>query len=219
MSDFIADLERELVVAAHRRTTRRRRVVRLPRPRPATVLAFVALAALVVALVAVARNLDDGSRPGDERPSPPPGGATLVLPAAAAARPCPGVEQRSLPGEGPSYQLGIFARPQTGPDAVPPLDGADSSSWIPADTIIPDASRRPAPEHFDAELHLVPASEPRRDGACDGELDTAIVVCLVVGTGEAVVEVLPTTTSTPAAPSRSRAPALCTASRPTARRA
>jgi hypothetical protein len=190
MSDFIADLERELVAAAHRRASRRRRVLLPSRPRAATVLAFVALAALAVALIAVARGVDDGSRAGDERPSPPPGpGVALALPAADVARPCPGAEQRSQPGKAPQPNpLGIFARAQTEADRVPPLDGADSYAWIPAGTIHLDAARRPAPERFDAELHLVPAAEPRDGGACDGELATVLGVCLVVGAGEPVVK-------------------------------
>ena len=191
MSDFIADLETELVDAARRRATRPRRHVRMPRLRPATVLAVVALAALAVALVAAVRGLDDGSRAGDERPSVPPGpGAVFPLPAAEVARACPGVEQRTQAGEAttPRYRLGIFNRAQTETDAVPPLDGADSYSWIPVGTIFPDGSRRPTPEQFDAELYLVPAAEPRQGGACDGQLDAVLGVCLVVRTGETVVK-------------------------------
>lgn len=189
MSDFIADLERELVAASQRRATRRRRVVPAPRPRPATVLAFVALAALAVALVAVARNLDDGSRPGDERPSPPPGGAALVLPAADVARPCPGAEQRIQSGKAPQlFPLGIFARARTKEDRVPPLEGADSYAWIPAGTLHLDAARRAAAAQLEAELFLVPGAEPREGGACDGELAAVFGVCLVVGAGDAVVK-------------------------------
>ena len=62
MTDFIADLEAELVAAARRRANRRHRVLALPRLRPATALAFVALAALVVALFVVARGLDRACR-------------------------------------------------------------------------------------------------------------------------------------------------------------
>ncbi|HET9739673.1 MAG TPA: hypothetical protein VFP78_16275 [Solirubrobacteraceae bacterium] len=191
MSDFIADLEAELVDAARRRTTRRRRhVARVPRLRPAAVLAVVALAALVVALIAVARGLDNGSRAGDERPSVPPGpGVTLPLPAAQAARACPGVEQRSQRGKVPqSSPLSIFARPRTQQDALPSLDGADSFTWIPAGTIFPGASRRPTPEQFDAELYLVSIAEPRQGGDCDGFLDAVLGVCLVAGSGDAVVK-------------------------------
>jgi hypothetical protein len=99
MSDFVADLERELVTAARRRATRRRRVVLIPRLRPATVLAVVAVAALLVAAAAVVRGLEDGSRPGDERPQvPPPSGPSFALPAAPVAQPCPGAEQREVAG-------------------------------------------------------------------------------------------------------------------------
>jgi hypothetical protein len=189
MSDFIADLERELVTAARRRATRRPRVL-LPRLRPATVLAFVALAALAVAVVALVRGLDDGSRAGDERPSVPPGpGVAFALPAAEVARPCPGLEQREQAGKAPQpFPLGIFTRPRTEADAVPQLTGADSYAWIPAGTIFLEGARRPAPERFDAELHLVPAAEPREGGRCDGELPAVLGVCLVVGAGDAVVK-------------------------------
>jgi hypothetical protein len=88
MSDFISDLEAELVAAARRRAGSRRRIVPVPRLRLATVLAVVALAALVVAAFAVVRGLDDSSRPADERPSVPPGpGVALAVPAAEVARP------------------------------------------------------------------------------------------------------------------------------------
>ncbi len=189
MSDFIAELEAELVDAARRRATRRRYVVRVPRLRPATVLAVVALAALAVALVAVVRGLDDGSRAGDERPSVPGPGVVLTLPAAEAARPCPGVEQLERARKPPqSSLLRVFTRPQTKEDAVPPLDGVDSFTWIPAGMIFRDASRRPAPEHFDAELYLVPIGEPRHGGECDGALGAVFGACLVVASGEPVVK-------------------------------
>jgi hypothetical protein len=187
MSDFIADLERELLAAARRRATRRRRVVVLPRLRPATVLAVIALAALVVALVALARGLDDGSQPADERPELPPGpGVVLSLPAAPVAQPCPSVEQREVAG-GVQHPLSVFDRPRTGADAVPELAGADSFSWIPAGTIHRVDARRVAPELFSAEAYLVPAAEPRDGGTCDGRLDAVLAVCLVVVDDETVV--------------------------------
>ena len=191
MSDFVAELEAELVDAARRRASRRRRRVALvPRPRPATVLAVVALAAVAVALIAVARGLDGGSRVGDERPSVPPDpGIVLPLPAAEPARPCPGVEQREQAGDVPqSSPLRIFTRPQTKADALPPLDGADSFTWIPAGTIFRDASRRPTPDLFGAELYLVPIAEPRQGGDCDGFLDAVFGACLVASSGEPVVK-------------------------------
>jgi hypothetical protein len=192
MSDFIADLEAELVAAARRRAGRhRRRVVLVPRLRPATVLAVLALAVLLVAVLAAVRELGDGTRPADERPAPTPGpGATFPLPAAEQARPCPGVAQREMAGDAPpqGIPLSIFTRPQTEPDAIPSLTGADSYTWIPAGTIYPAGARRPAPEQFDAELHLVPAAEPRQGDACDGRRDAVLGVCLVVGAGEAVVK-------------------------------
>jgi hypothetical protein len=187
MSDFIADLERELLAAARRRATRRRRVVLLPRLRPATVLAFVALAALVVALFAVARGLDGGSHPADERPQPPPpSGPAFALPAAAVAKPCPGVEQREYDG-GIQHPMSVFDRPRTDADAVPALDGADSFSWIPAGTIHRPDARRAAPDQFDAQVYLVPAAEPRKGGACNGHREAVMAVCLVVVDDETFV--------------------------------
>ena len=134
MSDFVADLERELVAAARRRATRRR-VVLVPRLRPATVLAVVAVVAMLVVAAAVVRGLEDGSRPGDERPQvPPPSGPAFALPAAPVAEPCPGVEQREE-DDVIQHPLSIFARPRTAADAVPALAGADSFAWIRAGTI------------------------------------------------------------------------------------
>jgi hypothetical protein len=190
MSDFISDLEAELVAAARRRAGSRRPVVPVPRLRPATVVAVVALAALLVAAVAVVRGLDDSSRPARERPSVPPNpGVAFALPAAEVARPCPGVEQRTEAGDAPPrFPLRIFTRPQTESDAMPSLTGADSYSWIPAGTVVLDGSRRPGAEQFDAELHLVPAAEPRQGGSCRGEREPVLGVCLVVGAGDAVVK-------------------------------
>jgi hypothetical protein len=193
MTDFIADLERELVAAARRRATGRRRVVLLPRLRLATVVAVVALAALLFAALAVVRGLDDGPRPGDERPSVPPRpSVALALPAAEEARPCPGVSQRETAGEAPEgVDLGIFTRPMAAQDALPSLTGADSYSWIRMGTIHPDSARRPAPGQFDAELHIVAGAEPREGGGCEGHLQADLAVCLVVGAGEPVVKCFP----------------------------
>jgi hypothetical protein len=184
MSDFISDLERELVGAARRRATGRRLFV--PRLRPAAVLTVVVLAALTIAGIAVVRGLDDGSRTGDERPQVPPPPGAFALPAAPAAQPCPGVEQREMAG-GVQHPLSVFARPGTAADAVPPLAGADSYAWIPAGTIHRVDARRAAPEQFDAEVYLVPAAEPRRGGACDGHKEAVLAVCLVAVAGETVV--------------------------------
>ena len=170
---------------ARRRATRRR-VVPVPRLRP--VLALVALAALVVALVAVARGLDDRSRPGDERPQvPPPSGPAFALPAAPVAQPCPGVEQRE-DDAGIQHPLTIFTRSRTAADAVPELAGADSLAWIPAGTIHRVGARRAAREQFDAEVYLVPAAEPRLGGGCDGQLEAMLAVCLVAVDGETFVK-------------------------------
>ena len=190
MSDFIADLERELVAAARRRATGRRRVVVLPRVRPATVAAVAVLAALVLAGLAVVRGLDGGSRPGDERPSVPPRpGVSLALPAAEEARACPGTRQRVMTGGAPEgVDLNVFTRPQTEDDLLPSLRGAESYSWIPLGTIHPDTSRRPAPGQFDTELHVVAGAEPRRGGSCEGELEADLGVCLVVGNGQPSVK-------------------------------
>jgi hypothetical protein len=187
MNEFISDLERELVAAARRRATGRRRIGFVPRVRPATVLAILALAALTFAAVAVVRGLEDGSRTGDERPEvPPPPGATFPLPAAPVAQPCPGVEQREYSG-GLQHPFSVFTRPRTGADALPALAGADSFSWIPAGTIFPTDARRAAPEQFDAEVYLVPAAEPRQGGTCDGRREAVLAVCLVVVDDETVV--------------------------------
>jgi hypothetical protein len=188
VSDFISDLERELSAAARRRAAGRRRVVR-PRPRLATVVALTILIALVLAAVAVVRGLEP-PRTGDERPAPPPPGpgVTLMLPAAKAATPCPGADQREMAGAAPQGALSVFGRPRTEPDALPSLSGADSYTWIPAGTIYPEGSRRPGRERFDAELHLVPGAEPRQGDRCEGELEADLGVCLVVGAAEPVVK-------------------------------
>lgn len=193
MSDFIADLERELVAAARRRATGRRRVVVRPRLRPATVAAVVALAALLFAALVVVRGLDDGTRPGDERPSvPPQRGVTLALPAAEAARPCPGTRQRVMAGGAPEgVGLSVYKRPQTEDDALPSLPGADSYSWVPLGTIHPDTSRLAAPGRFDIELRVVAGAEPRHGGSCEGELVADLGVCLVVGHGRPSVKCFP----------------------------
>jgi hypothetical protein len=173
MSDFIGDLERELVAAARRRATRRRRVMPLPRLRPATVLAFVALVALAVALVAVVRELERGPQPAGEPPGP---GVVVPLPGAEPARACPGYDQRVETGDVPrsqSFPLRVFTRPRARGDALPPSTG------VPTGTIYPDGARRAGAEHFAADVHLVPIAEPREGGGCDGELQAQLGVCLV----------------------------------------
>ena len=144
MTDFIADLETELVAAARRRARRR-----VPRPRLVPVVAAVAI---VVAAFAVLRGID-GSRTADDRPVPPPGRgvAVLVLPAdpIEATRGCTVDDWTGYAPGKPS--LGVFARPQHADDPLPGGYG-----FLPANSVDAEASRLVGDGEFSVPVRLVP---------------------------------------------------------------
>jgi LytR cell envelope-related transcriptional attenuator len=159
MTDFISELEAELVAAARRRAAapqRRRARVRLPRLRPAPVAAAAGIAAIAAAAVLVVASID-ADRPGDERAVPPSTtGPQLILPAASPVVNCELRDQQAATGGVPDPLLSVFARKRVAADALPSIPG----HWFPATTIHPGESRRVG------DLWLVPADGIRADGAC-----------------------------------------------------
>jgi hypothetical protein len=75
MTDFVDDLERELLGAARRRTARRRR--RLPRLAPRPILILAALAAAIGVVSLIARPASDPERPVARPTAVPPPPAEL----------------------------------------------------------------------------------------------------------------------------------------------
>jgi hypothetical protein len=166
MTDFIADLETELVAAARRRATRRH----VPRLR--LVPAIAAVAAIALFVLAVAR-LGGSPGPADEPPVPTLGEAVVVkLPAATpmVVATCSRDSGWSAyaPGDAP---LGIFARPRSDGDALP-----RGTEALPAGFADGKAARRTGL----GDVWLVPAfgvGEP-----CGQASDaSAAGTCLVVG--------------------------------------
>jgi hypothetical protein len=164
MTDFIADLETELVAAARRRATRRR----MPRPRLVPVVAAIAI---VVAAVAVLRGVD-GSRTADDRPVPPGPGVVVTLPAAEPTDDggCRPAKDAEIPGK---PQLAVFERPQTVDERIqPPGYGA-----LPVDLVDNDSLRATG---VTDRFRVV------RVGGLSGDCDAARRpldpgVCLIVG--------------------------------------
>jgi LytR cell envelope-related transcriptional attenuator len=177
MTDFISELEAELVAAARRRAAapqRRRPRVSLPRLRPAPVAAAAGVAAIAAAAVLVVANIGE-TGPGDERAVPPAStGAALILPAAVPAADCQERDTRVMAGPVPDISLSVLSRErEPAADNLPDLAG----EWLPATTIWPGESRRAGDD-----VHLVPADGIRADGACvpPDEHDGGTGVCLVV---------------------------------------
>jgi hypothetical protein len=151
VTDFIKELEAELLDAARRRAATGRRRWR-PAARPRRLVA-VALAAAGVLVIVVAVRAFDGPR-DDRAVAPPAEGVEVILPAAVPATACEEREQRvETHAESP---LSVFARPRTADDALPRPGG----NWLPAVIIRPGDSRRAG------DAHLVVADGLRTDGAC-----------------------------------------------------
>jgi hypothetical protein len=129
MTDFIAELEAELVAAARRRATRRR--VSWPRLVPA----IAAVAAIALLAIVVSRVGDP--RPAGERPAPPPADSVIVElpPAAPPVTDLPCTRDRRWKTAAPP--LAIFARPRAAGDDVPL--GTD---WLPTAYADRNAARR-----------------------------------------------------------------------------
>jgi len=173
VTDFIAELEAELLEAARRRAARGRRRRPLLRPRRLVPVA-VASAALLVIVVAL-RGIEG---PNDERAVSPNGsGVEVVLPVAAPAAACEQRDQRVETGS--DAPLSVFARERVAADALPDLAGGS----LPATTVRPGESRRAG------DVHLVLADGIREDGACvpPEEHHGGKGVCLVAGQDDVVV--------------------------------
>jgi hypothetical protein len=173
MNDFIADLETELVAAARRRATGRRR---LPRPRLTTVAAVAAVVLIAVVAVAAVRGIES-SGTGDERPATPPPssgpGVTLTLPAAADAASAPRCAD-AVGGYSPSgVRLSVFDRAQTAGDRLP-----GDLSWLPASMYVPGSVRQAGPG-----LHLVTAGITERPCGDNQVYQTG--ACVIAGRAEA----------------------------------
>jgi hypothetical protein len=173
VTDFIADLETELVAAARRRADGRRR---LPRPRLTAVAAAAALVLVALAAFAAVRGIDS-SGTGDERPATPPPssgpGVTLALPAAVVAGDadrCADAVGGYAPG---GVRLSVFDRAQTAADR---LDG--DLSWLPASMYAPGSVRQAGPG-----LHLVLAGVTERP--CADKQVFQAGACVIVGPAQA----------------------------------
>jgi hypothetical protein len=164
-TDFIADLEAELVAAARRRGTRRS----VPRPRLVPVVAAIAI---VVAALAVLRGVDR-SRTADDQPVPPGPGVVVTLPAAERVSDDAGCRagiDSQIPGK---PQLAVFERPQTIQDRFM----AGGFGALPVDAVDEDSLRAPGAV---GGIHLIRVGGV--SGRCDAEqrpLDPG--ACLIVG--------------------------------------
>jgi hypothetical protein len=191
VTDFLADLEAELVEAARRRGAHRR----LPRPRAGLVVRF-ALAAAVVAALLVAVALLGRPDTGRDHGAAPPAGHNTVVPGSVAARgqllhAC-AAQARSLPvGEVPGVlmrQFGVLRRRQTEADPLPEVP--EISRWLPVGAYDPSAVRRlgPLSGARTRPVYVVPTSDLRTGPmACSRAGSIGPGLCLVAGTSSTPV--------------------------------
>jgi LytR cell envelope-related transcriptional attenuator len=191
VTDFIAELEAELVDAARRRGARRP----LPRVRPGLVVRVALAVAVVAALIGAVALL---GRPGTGRDhgAAPPAGHGLPVPGSVAAggqllHAC-GAQARSLPvGDVPAVlmrQLAVLRRPQTEADPLPEVP--DISRWLPVGAYDPSAVRRlgPLTGAPTRPVYIVPTSDLRNGPmACGRTGSIGPGACLVAGAASSPV--------------------------------
>ncbi len=176
MTDFVQDLEAELLAAARRRATRRRPLPRIAW-RPA--VAVLVLAALVVAGVAALRPSER------EHPATPNRGA-FILPYATPVEACDGTQPPpmattypEISGASPeaaTQALAVLRRPYQPSDELA-MTAAALQTWLPVGGYDPKTVRRgsvPA-------TYLVPTGDLRtKPLACGGGKSRGPGVCLVM---------------------------------------
>ena len=121
MTDFVRDLEAELLAAARRRSSRRR--LRWPAARPIAVLAAVAAAIAAFALVP--------REPDVERPAPGSGGSFAVAAMDAPEICDPPVRLLGPPPERTEAALPVLTRKPRPGDFLPPAVADAPSTWLP----------------------------------------------------------------------------------------
>lgn len=171
MTDFVQDLEAELLDAARRRAARRRLRPRIAwRP---IAIAVAAVAALLIAALTL--------RPSEHPATPKPG--AFVPPAATPIRACDGTKPPDLPnilqpieGKAPPRDLAVLRRPYQGTDQ-PLARAAPLRTWLPVGELDPTAVRRgsvPA-------SYVVPTSDLRtKPLACGGGESRGPGVCVLL---------------------------------------
>jgi hypothetical protein len=177
--DFVRDLEEELVAAARFRAAHRRRI---PRPRMSAptlrrALAAVAALALLAALALVAAGRDGDDRVADDRHStPPPAGSVVSLVPMLGSATCRDLDVRDVPAAGEFAQIGLFARTQHEPDAIPPPQG-NVITYVPVRTFDPSESRLAGYRRLQTTIHAFPSLAVSTDGSCTP--DDGPGICLV----------------------------------------
>jgi hypothetical protein len=183
MTDFVSQLEAELLAAARRRGATRRR--RLPRLSPRPLFGLATLAAALVAVLALLARPAPELRP----PAVPP--AAFSVPVADRQEPCAAGRQptgepapdavlrhiallRRMPGAGdrlPVSMRGEWTRP--------------FGTWLPVGAFAPGSERKP---HDTSKLYVLPTADVRTGPvACGPTESRGPGACLVSGTpGEPV---------------------------------
>jgi hypothetical protein len=144
MTDFVDDLERELLAAARRRSTRERRGVRMHvDARAVSLVALAVVAALVAFVVRPAPDLERPA-PDPERPATPPAPRVSPPPVAPLVQPCGSRERiflakRTLDVE---LDLGVLRRDRDARrDRLPLRDPVET--WLPVGDYAPSTIRSP----------------------------------------------------------------------------
>jgi hypothetical protein len=178
MTDFVHDLEAELLSAAKRRAAAGDGALRLPRPRIAwrPIALAVAVAALLAAAAAVTL------RPGGEQPAAPKRGA-FVAPVATPIQACDGTRApeiattfQEIGGAPPPRALAVLRRPYAPSDQLLAAAAA-LKTWLPVGEFDPTAVRRASVP----ASYVVPTSDLRtKPLACGGGRSRGPGVCLVM---------------------------------------
>jgi LytR cell envelope-related transcriptional attenuator len=184
VTDFLADLEAELVEAARRCGAHRR----LPRPRARAVVRIAVAAAVLAALAGLVALVAGTHTPGREQSAAPAttgGGPATVKPAVGLLAPC-GTTGALSGVELPSQLRAAFAvlrRPQTEADPLPEVP--DPSRWLPVGAYDGRAVRRlgvASGRGVTRPVYLVPTSDLRtRPVGCGASASRGPGVCLVAG--------------------------------------
>jgi hypothetical protein len=170
MTDFVSQLEAELLAAAHRRAKAPRR---LPRPRLRPILGVATVAAALVALFALVPRPE----PKPERPAASP--AAFSLPVASPATRCAvGAEPTGDPAPtAVERHITLLRRMPGGKDRLPRL--TELGTWLPVGAFAAGSERSP---HGTSKLFVLPTADVRTGPlACGPTTSRGPGACLVFG--------------------------------------
>ncbi len=178
MTDFVTQLEAELLAAARRRAAHRRR--RLPRLSPRPILAVASLAAALAAVVVLVARPAPAPGPPAARPA-----AAFTIPVADRAAPCeaagPEVTKEPAP-EAVFEAIGLLRTSGAQERLQPTMRGEwfrPFGTWLPAGAVVPRSERKPMDT---SKLYVLPTADVRSGPiACGPTERRGPGACLIYG--------------------------------------